>query len=59
MSTKILERSRATASTVDSKSGRLKIRVISPGWGSSGYYGAQVLKNAADAKIFPAGTKIA
>ena len=39
------------------KSGRLKICIATPGWGSSGYYSAQVLENAAKAKVFPAGTQ--
>lgn len=36
-------------------SGRLKVALITPGWGTSGYYSAQVLEAAAKAKIFPAG----
>jgi hypothetical protein len=38
------------------KSGRLKIQIITPGWGSSGYYSADVLEAAATDKVFPAGT---
>jgi hypothetical protein len=40
------------------KSGRLKIGIITPGWGSSGYYSDKVLENAASARIFPAGTQM-
>lgn len=38
------------------KTGKLSIQAISPGWGSSGYYSAEVLKAAADAKVFAAST---
>ena len=49
----------AAAEAADSeKSGRLKIGLISPGWGSSGYYSEKVLENAARAKVFPAGTQM-
>lgn len=44
------------AKAVEGKSGRLLVKVISPGWGSSGYYSQQVLENAGQAKVFPAGT---
>lgn len=37
--------------------GTIKIKIIEPGWGSSGYYGADVLERDA-AKAFPAGTKM-
>lgn len=40
------------------KSGRLLIGLITPGWGSSGYYSQKVLENAADARVFPAGTQM-
>jgi hypothetical protein len=40
------------------KSGRLQVGLITPGWGSSGYYSAKVLENAAAAKVFPAGTQM-
>lgn len=40
-----------------SKSGsRLLIQIITPGWGSSGYYSEAVLKQAAADKVFAAGT---
>ena len=35
----------------------IKIKIIEPGWGSSGYYGADVLERDA-AQAFPAGTKM-
>lgn len=50
----------AAALTVagDSKTGRLPIQIITPGWGSSGYYSAEVLENAAKAGVFKSGTKM-
>lgn len=39
------------------KSGLLKICIATPGWGSSGYYSAKVLENAATNRVFPAGTQ--
>lgn len=39
-------------------SGRLRVAIITPGWGSSGYYSESVIKEAADNKIFPAGTHL-
>ncbi len=38
------------------KSGQLKIQIITPGWGASGYYSSEVLEAAATDKVFPAGT---
>jgi hypothetical protein len=35
---------------------RQRIKLISAGWGSSGYYSPQVLKEAAKNGVFPAGT---
>jgi hypothetical protein len=31
------------------------VRLITPGWGSSGYYSPQVIEAAATAQVFPAG----
>lgn len=42
----------------DGAPGRLLIQLITPGWGSSGYYSRQVLENAAADKVWPAGTHI-
>lgn len=55
MTTEIRER-HATEAAATGKSGRLLIGIITPGWGSSGYYSQRVLENAAKAKVFPAGT---
>lgn len=44
--------------SADSKTGRIKVGLITPGWGSSGYYSETVLRNAVEAKVFPAGTKM-
>ena len=35
---------------------RRMIQIITPGWGSSGYYSAEVLERAAENKVIPAGT---
>lgn len=35
---------------------RFLVKLITPGWGSSGYYGKEVLQQAATDKVFPAGT---
>lgn len=40
------------------KDGKLPLKIIAPGWGSSGYYGADVLGEAAQAGVFPKGTKM-
>lgn len=40
------------------KTGRLRIGIISPGWGSSGYYSDQVLHNATEAGIWRRGTQM-
>jgi len=37
---------------------RTLITLITPGWGSSGYYSAEVLKKAAADKVFPKGTQM-
>lgn len=39
------------------KTGRIRVTLISPGWGSSGYYGADVLEQAVSDKVWPAGTQ--
>lgn len=38
------------------ESGRLPVQLISPGWGSSGYYSPKVLEQAAANKVIPKGT---
>ncbi|WP_166345090.1 hypothetical protein [Phytoactinopolyspora limicola] len=35
---------------------RMRVQLITPGWGSSGYYSEAVLKEAARQRVFPAGT---
>jgi len=37
---------------------RQEITIITPGWGSSGYYSAEVLEAAAKDKVFPKGTQM-
>lgn len=46
-----------TAATAD-KPHRKNIQIITPGWGSSGYYSAEVLERAATDKVIPAGTQM-
>jgi hypothetical protein len=36
--------------------GRRRIQIITPGWGSSGYYSADVLERAAKNRVIPKGT---
>lgn len=38
------------------RDGTISLRLISPGWGSSGHYSAEVLEQAAADRVFPAGT---
>lgn len=53
-----LQESRAlTAEAVTGQPGRFRIELITPGWGSSGYYSPQVLEAAGRAGVFGAGTK--
>lgn len=44
--------------TAPSATGKLMITLITPGWGSSGYYSDKVLEQAAKDKVFPAGTQM-
>lgn len=46
----------AAAATPPEGSGRLLVQVITPGWGSSGYYSREVLEAAGRDKVWPAGT---
>ncbi|TVU61581.1 hypothetical protein FQP90_13655 [Paenarthrobacter nitroguajacolicus] len=41
-----------------SSTGKLMITLITPGWGSSGYYSDKVLEQAAKDKVFPEGTQM-
>lgn len=51
-----LTESRPLAEAGTATGGRLSVQLIDPGWGSSGYYSAAVLAEAADRRVFPAGT---
>lgn len=44
-----------TATPVEGKPGKFLIQLITPGWGTSGYYSPDVLEAAAGARVFPAG----
>jgi hypothetical protein len=46
----------AAASPVTGSPGRFLIDLITPGWGSSGYYAPDVLEAAGTARVFPSGT---
>ncbi len=48
-------RSVAEATPVADAPGRFLVQLITPGWGSSGFYGVPVLEAAAQAGVFPAG----
>lgn len=56
MTTKLLTETSTLVEASGSKSGRLNVQIITPGWGSSGFYSAEVLEKAATEKVFPAGT---
>lgn len=44
------------AASAAKKSGRMLIEFITPGWGTSGYYGPEVLEQAAADRVIPKGT---
>lgn len=50
--------SEAAAAPAVATPGRIKVGLITPGWGSSGYYSPKVVENAAADKVWPAGTQI-
>lgn len=51
-----LQESTAVAPTVQN-AGRLRVTLVTPGWGSSGHYSAPVLEAAGRDKIWPSGTQ--
>lgn len=51
-------REAAAAPVAADTPGRLLVGLITPGWGSSGYYSDQVLENAATDKVWPKGTHV-
>ena len=51
---KLIKESAATGTLTGS---RMEITLITPGWGSSGYYSPAVLEQAAADKVFPRGTQ--
>ena len=51
---KILE----SANVVSTSPGRMLIKLITPGQGSSGFYSSEVLEAAASDKVFPRGTQM-
>jgi len=48
----------AGGSVKAAKRGLLDVQIITPGWGSSGYYSPQVLEAAARSQVFRKGTKM-
>lgn len=44
------------AAAVQVSGALMRVKLISPGWGSSGYYSESVLRQAADDQVYPAGT---
>jgi hypothetical protein len=54
MTVKVTEAQKAGAVT----GSRTEITLITPGWGSSGYYSPAVLEQAAKDKVFPKGTQM-
>lgn len=46
----------ARITATEARSGRLRLELVTPGWGSSGHYSAEVLEAAGAAQVFPAGT---
>ena len=54
MTTTLTEARPAVEAAPDS-TGRIEVTLITPGWGSSGYYSAEILEQAAKDGIFPAG----
>ena len=56
MTTTLTEAGPVVEATPDAK-GRIRVILITPGWGSSGYYPAEVLEQAVRDKVWPAGTQ--
>jgi hypothetical protein len=52
----VTERIREAAGTATMTGNRFLVTLITPGWGSSGYYSKEALQKAAADKVFPAGT---
>ena len=56
--TLVTEAIQATGTATAQAGGVFLIDLITPGWGSSGYYSAEVLEQAAKDRIFPAGMQM-
>lgn len=50
-----IREAREAVGAAPGSNGRIRVTLITPGWGSSGYYSAEVLEQAAKDGIFPAG----
>lgn len=58
MSQLVTEAVEAAGTAVAKSGGVFLIDLITPGWGSSGYYSSEVLEAAATDRVFPAGTQM-
>lgn len=47
-----------TTPVAGGKPGRFRVQLITPGWGSSGYYSEALLKKAAKDRVFASGTQM-
>lgn len=54
----VVEAVEAAGTATPQSGGVFLIDLITPGWGSSGYYTAEVLEQAARDRVFPAGTQM-
>ena len=52
----LIETNSATATLTEATGALIDVELITPGWGSSGYYSAEVLESAGRDKVFAAGT---
>lgn len=56
MPEQLCETNSATATLTEATGALIDVELITPGWGSSGYYSAEVLESAGRDKVFAAGT---
>lgn len=56
MTEQLVETNAATATLTEATGALIDVELITPGWGSSGYYSADVLESAGRERVFAAGT---
>lgn len=56
MTEQLIETNSATATLTEATGALIDVELITPGWGSSGYYSAEVLEAAGRDRVFAAGT---